>query len=156
VPQKILLASDTIAANVAYPELAPDRARVARAIDAVGLSEVVGECPQGIETLVGEGGKGLSGGQAQRVMLARAHYHAGAFVLLMDEGTSALDPETEQLALDSLRAKAREGAVVIMIAHRPAGAAMSDEVLVLDRGQLVAAGATETVMTTEAFHRVFV
>lgn len=151
MPQRLTLTPDSLAANVAYPDIVPDHARAEAALRLAGLSSLLAELPDGLETLVGEGGKGLSGGQAQRVMLARLHYHADSPVVLMDEGTSALDPEMERLALDSLRARANAGALVIMIAHRPAGARMADELIVLRDGSLVAAGPSIDVMKSSEF-----
>jgi ATP-binding cassette subfamily C protein CydD len=136
MPQKVQLVPDSVAANVAYPETQFDRARVEQALVKVGLRDVVTSMPSGIDTLVGEGGRGLSGGQAQRLLLARLWYARAPFVLV-DEGTSALDPELEGVVHGLLRELADQGAVVVTIAHRPAAAERADAVLRLDAGRLV-------------------
>jgi ABC-type transport system involved in cytochrome bd biosynthesis fused ATPase/permease subunit len=105
------------------------------AIDKVGLSSLVGSWDSGIKSKLGEGGVGLSGGQAQRVLLARLAYHDAPFVLV-DEGTSALDPETERRIQSLLRDLAQKGHVVITIAHRESVVEAADVVLRLEQGTL--------------------
>lgn len=136
MPQKVLLAPATLAENVAYPDASPDAARVRESLTRVGLASVVSSLPQGLDTRVGEGGAGLSGGQMQRILLARLWYRKAPWVLV-DEGTSALDPEVETLVHALLRDLAAGGAVVVTIAHRRAGAEAADEVLLLEAGRLV-------------------
>jgi ATP-binding cassette subfamily B protein len=109
--------------------------------------------PQGLRTDVGEGGKGLSGGQAQRVLLARLHYHRRPFVLV-DEGTSALDPEVEGVVYALLQELAAAGAVVITIAHRLAGALAADEVLLLDQGRLARSGPPQAVLGSPEYQAI--
>ena len=81
MPQKVILLPDSIAANVAYPEAA-DIARVEAALARVGLTELVAGLRGGVQTHVGEGGVGVSGGQAQRLLLARLWYQHQPFVLI--------------------------------------------------------------------------
>jgi ABC-type multidrug transport system fused ATPase/permease subunit len=150
MPQKVLLVPGTVAANVAYPDEAADAARVQAALERVGLAEVVQALPGGVETVVGEGGTGLSGGQAQRVLLARLWYQRSP-VVLVDEGTSALDPEVELLVHALLRELAAGGAAVVTIAHRPGVAEAADELLLLSRGRLVAHGPPREVMASPAY-----
>ncbi len=135
VPQKVLLLPGTVAANVAYPSEAFDQARVTAALAKVGMTKAVSELPLGIHAVVGEGGSGVSGGQAQRILLARLWYHKKPFVLV-DEGTSALDPEIERSIHALLRDLANDGAVVVTIAHRKSAAAAADHVLELANGRL--------------------
>lgn len=144
MPQKVQLAPATVAANVAYPLAVPDRARVAAALARVGLAEAVSEWPQGLDTPVGEGGHGVSGGQGQRILLARLCYHDAPFAFV-DEGTSALDPEVERLVYALLKDLAARGAAVVTIAHRPSAAAIADEILLMEKGRLVAAGAAKDI-----------
>lgn len=136
VPQKVLLFPGTVAENVAYPLESFDQAKVEAALAKVGMTEAVKSLPLGIHALVGEGGSGISGGQAQRLLLARLWYHKKPFVLV-DEGTSALDPEIEREIHALLRDLAKEGAVVVTIAHRKSAAAAADHVLELSLGRLV-------------------
>lgn len=135
MPQKVLLLPDSLAANVTYPEATGDSARINAALARVGLADLVASWPAGLETVIGEGGAGLSGGQAQRVLLARIAYHQAPFILV-DEGTSALDPETERRIQTLLRDFAAQGHVVITIAHRESVVEGADVVLRLELGAL--------------------
>jgi subfamily B ATP-binding cassette protein MsbA len=153
MPQKVQLVADTVAANVAYPEATLDLERVRTALTRVRLLAAIEALPQGLETLVGEGGSGLSGGQAQRVLLARLYYHRRPFVLV-DEGTSALDPEVEGLVYALLRELATDGAVVITIAHRLAGALAADQVLLLNHGRLAHHGSPSDVLNSSAYQAI--
>ena len=135
MPQKVLLLPESLAANVAYPESTWDDTKMVDAIDRVGLSTLVKSWEAGMHSKLGEGGVGLSGGQAQRVLLARLAYHDSPFVLV-DEGTSALDPETERRIQSLLRELAQKGHVVITIAHRESVVEAADVVLRLEHGAL--------------------
>ena len=136
VPQFVHLMPDTIAMNVAYPHCEADTLKVKNALTRVGLLEAVEELPQGMDTLVGYRGHGLSGGQMQRILLARIYYHRAPLVLI-GEGTSALDPELEQLVYATLREISAEGCIVLMIAHRLAAATIAHAVLYLKEGCLI-------------------
>ncbi|HEU4852534.1 MAG TPA: lipid A export permease/ATP-binding protein MsbA, partial [Telluria sp.] len=116
VSQNVVLFDDTLAANIAYGAAPIDEARLAAAIDAAHLGDVVAALPEGAATRIGENGMRLSGGQRQRVAIARAIYK-DAPILILDEATSALDNESEravQAALDTLMA----GRTTLVIAHR--------------------------------------
>ena len=95
VSQHVVLFDDTIAANIAYGDPAPDRARVLSAANAAHLDEVIASLPDGLETMIGDNGSRLSGGQRQRLAIARAIYK-DAPILILDEATSALDSESER------------------------------------------------------------
>ena len=120
----------------------------------VGFSVDPERLPQGVETLVGASALQLSGGQLQRLQLARLVYHHAPF-LLIDEGTSALDPELEKLVLSRAVEVARSGAVVIMIAHRRAAVDVADEVLVMEEGRIAVSGARSIIVDSTEFKRVF-
>ncbi len=119
VPQQIFLADDTVAANIAFG-VAPgdiDMAEVERAARIANLHDfVAGELEQGYDTLIGERGIRLSGGQRQRVGIARALYR-DPDLLIMDEGTSALDNITERAVMEAVNNLAR-AKTIILIAHR--------------------------------------
>jgi ATP-binding cassette subfamily C protein CydD len=123
------LLAGTIADNVALGDPAPDEGRVAEALRAAAAEEL------DPARQVGAGGAGLSGGQAQRVAVARALYRLrgrGGRVLILDEPTSALDAPTEQRLLASLRRVAQDGVAVLVASHREAAADAADGVLALD------------------------
>ncbi|MFF1574533.1 thiol reductant ABC exporter subunit CydD [Leifsonia sp. NPDC058292] len=120
------LIAGTVATNVALGDELPDAELVERALREAAASEIAPEL------VLGVGGTGLSGGQAQRVSLARALYRlrsCGCGVLLLDEPTSALDGTTEAQVISSLRAVSAEGVSVLVISHRPAVVAAADDVL---------------------------
>lgn len=151
VSQEPVLFSGTVADNLRYgdPSASSERLRIA-AQDASAL-EFIEALPQGFYTPLGPGGVQLSGGQRQRLAIARALLKNPA-VLLLDEATSALDAESERLvqqALDRLMV----GRTSIVIAHRLATVIAADRLLVLDGGQLVAAGTHAELITTSALYR---
>jgi ABC-type multidrug transport system fused ATPase/permease subunit len=147
VPQHIFLADDTVAANIAFGEVAGrmNHAAVERAARMAQLHDfVTNELPRGYDTPVGERGIRLSGGQRQRLGLARALYGNPA-VLVLDEATSALDNETEAAviqALDELRA----GCTVIMIAHRLTTVRCCDFLVRMEDGRVTASGTPDKVL----------
>ncbi|MEO7497212.1 MAG: ATP-binding cassette domain-containing protein, partial [Massilia sp.] len=138
VSQNVVLFDDTLAANIAYGVARIDPARLAAAVKAAHLSEVVAGLPEGVETRIGENGMRLSGGQRQRVAIARAIYK-DAPILILDEATSALDNESEravQAALDTLMA----GRTTLVIAHRLSTVERADRIVVLEQGRIVESG----------------
>ena len=140
VPQNPGMVSGTIAQNVALgvePELI-DVDRVVEVLQQAGLWDVIQGLPEGMDTSLGEQSDALSGGQIQRLGLARALYTRPR-LLLLDEATSALDAETEAgiaQTIDSLRGQT----TLIVIAHRLSTIQHADTVFVIDEGQLIASG----------------
>jgi subfamily B ATP-binding cassette protein MsbA len=149
VPQTIALAPLSIAENVSYPDAAVDTVKLQKALVAAGMEREIAAMPDGAETIVGESGQALSGGQMQRLLLARAFYHDNPFVLI-DEGTSALDPGKELIVLHGCKELARAGRCVIMIAHRPKALEYADCVLVLADGKRVAWGSPDDAQVKSA------
>jgi len=138
VPQDTVLFNDTIRYNIAYGR--PD-ARVAEIEEAARLAQIhdfVARLPDGYETKVGERGLKLSGGEKQRVAIARVILKAPD-ILIFDEATSALDSATEQEIQTSLRQVSAERTTVV-IAHRLSTIIEADEILVLDHGRIVERG----------------
>jgi ABC-type multidrug transport system fused ATPase/permease subunit len=134
-PQKVLLLPGTVGENISYPLKDFDPKMAEDCLKRVGMSEVIERLPKGIYTPIGTGGSGLSGGQAQRIMLARLWYHQSPLVFI-DEGTSALDPVIEQLVYTLLKDLRDLGSIVISIAHRRSMLQIADEVLTLEDGCL--------------------
>lgn len=144
VSQHVVLFDDTIAANIAYGDPAPDRARVLSAANAAHLDEVIASLPDGLETMIGDNGSRLSGGQRQRLAIARAIYK-DAPILILDEATSALDSESEravQAALDELM----KGRTTLVIAHRLSTIERADRIAVLAEGQIVELGSHQELL----------
>jgi ATP-binding cassette, subfamily C, bacterial CydCD len=133
VPQRPHLFASSIAENVRLGRQDASEEELAGAIAAAGLSDVVSRLPDGLDTVLGERGAGLSAGERQRIALARA-FLRDAPLLLLDEPTANLDGQTEQVVLDAVRRLSR-GRTVILVAHRPALLEMSDRVVDLGREQ---------------------
>jgi subfamily B ATP-binding cassette protein MsbA len=144
VSQNVVLFDDTLAANIAYGVERIDYERLAAAVKAAHLTDVVARLPDGVESMIGENGMRLSGGQRQRVAIARAIYK-DAPILILDEATSALDNESEravQAALDTLMA----GRTTIVIAHRLSTIERADRIVVMEAGGIVEQGTHDELL----------
>lgn len=129
VPQRPYLFAGTIAENVRLARHEADDAEVLAALREAGAEDFVAALPQGVHTVLGEDGAGLSAGQRQRIALARA-FLADRPLLLLDEPTAALDGETEAGIVDAVRRLAR-GRTVLLVVHRPALLSVADRVVEL-------------------------
>ncbi|MFE9722058.1 thiol reductant ABC exporter subunit CydD [Streptomyces sp. NPDC005794] len=132
VPQRPHLFAGTIAENVRLARPDADDAAVMTALREADAYDFVDALPDGVGTLLGEDGAGLSAGQRQRLALARA-FLADRPLLLLDEPTASLDGETEAGIVDAVRRLA-EGRTVLLVVHRPALLAVADRVVVLEPG----------------------
>lgn len=144
VSQNVVLFDDTLRSNIAYGVEHVDEARLAAAIHAAHLDDVVARLPEGVDTMIGENGMRLSGGQRQRVAIARALYK-DAPILILDEATSALDNESEravQAALDTLMA----GRTTFVIAHRLSTIEGADLIVVMEHGRIVEQGTHDELL----------
>lgn len=150
VPQAIFLIDGSIASNIAFgtPNDAIDMERVLDAARRANVSEFVELLPERYETLVGERGIRLSGGQRQRLGIARALYKR-ANVLVLDEATSALDDTTEKTVMEGIEKLDRD-LTILIIAHRVSTLATCDELIRLERGQIVARGPYEEIANMPA------
>jgi thiol reductant ABC exporter CydD subunit len=138
VPQYPYLFNDTLAANIRLGRPEAGLAEIQQAAQQANLDAFICSLPQGYETHIGEQGTRLSGGQAQRLALARA-FLKDAPILLLDEPAANLDPEQESLLLDSLD-RLRQGRTVLTIAHRTLTAERADRVIAMENGQVIALG----------------
>ena len=138
VPQDSVLFNDTLAYNIAYGAEGADEQLVAQAAADAALMPLIERLPDGFQTMVGERGLKLSGGEKQRVAIARTLVKNPP-ILLLDEATSALDTRTEQEILATLE-RLERGRTTIAIAHRLSTVADADRILVLEHGQLVESG----------------
>jgi len=144
VPQKPYLFHDTLAANIRIGKPDATYEQVIRAARLAHLHEFIKTLPEKYETVIGEGGARLSGGQAQRLALARA-FLKDAPILILDEPTSSLDPETESLLEEATR-QLMQGRTVITIAHRLTTVFQADRIIVLEKGQVLEGGTHEELM----------
>ncbi|MCF6271841.1 MAG: ABC transporter ATP-binding protein/permease [Rhodobacteraceae bacterium] len=138
VPQDTVLFNDTVGYNIAYGREGASQDEVIEAARAAQIHDFIMSLPEGYDTPVGERGLKLSGGEKQRVGIARTLLKNPP-ILLLDEATSALDSETEQGILESLRAMG-QGRSVITIAHRLSTVIDADKIVVLEKGHVVEEG----------------
>jgi ATP-binding cassette, subfamily B, heavy metal transporter len=144
VPQDTVLFNDTIYYNIAYGRTGATPDQVKTAAKAAQIHDFVESLPMGYETTVGERGLKLSGGEKQRVGIARTLLKNPP-ILLLDEATSALDSETEYDIQDSLIQMGR-GRTVLTIAHRLSTVVHADRIVVLEKGQIVEQGRHDELM----------
>jgi subfamily B ATP-binding cassette protein MsbA len=137
VSQDVSLFNDSVAANVALGETI-DRERVRKALAAANLLEFTEGLPQGMDTVVGHNASEFSGGQRQRLAIARAIYR-DAPILILDEATSALDSESERLVQQSLETLMR-GRTSLVIAHRLSTIERASRIVALEAGRVVEQG----------------
>ena len=144
VPQDVVLFNDTIRYNIGYarPDATEDELR--DAARRAQLLEFIDSLPEGWNTRVGERGLKLSGGEKQRVGIARVIL-ADPAILVLDEATSALDSATEEAVQDALE-EAAEGRTTLMVAHRLSTVKSADEILVLEAGRVIERGDHATLL----------
>ncbi|MEO1119695.1 MAG: ABC transporter ATP-binding protein/permease [Pseudomonadota bacterium] len=138
VPQDTVLFNDTIGYNIAYAQPEATREEIEAAARAAQIDTFIAQLPQGYETVVGERGLKLSGGEKQRVAIARTILK-NPRILILDEATSALDSRTEQGIQEALRALSKDR-TVITIAHRLSTIVEADDILVLEAGRVIERG----------------
>ncbi len=144
VPQDTVLFNDTIGYNIAYGRPGATRSEVEDSAKAAQIHDFILSLPQGYDTVVGERGLKLSGGEKQRVGIARTLLKNPP-ILLLDEATSALDSETEQGIQEALKAMGK-GRSVITIAHRLSTVVHADQIIVLERGLVVERGTHDELL----------
>lgn len=138
VMQEGYIFSDTIANNIAISDTAPDIAKIKEAAKISNLDSFVEALPLGYNTIVGTEGMGLSSGQKQRILIARAVYKNSKYIIF-DEATNALDANNEKIIMDNLNA-IFVNKTVIVVAHRLSTVKNADNIIVLDHGKIVEMG----------------
>ena len=144
MPQDPVLFNDTLGYNIRYGDMQAADEKVQEVIEQSTLHEVVRRMPKGLETTVGERGMKLSGGEKQRVSIARAMLKDTP-ILLCDEPTSSLDASTEYDIMSQLKALGR-GRTTIIVAHRLSTIQDADLIIVLDNGAVAEIGTHESLL----------
>jgi ATP-binding cassette subfamily B protein len=139
VPQRIDLFAGNVLENIALGDYQPDMQKVVNICNKLGMMSFVESLPNGFGTYLGENGAVLSGGQKQRIAIARALYRDPE-VLILDEATASLDPDSEQFVRQTIRILATMGKTIIFITHRLAAVQDFDCLFVLEKGKLIEEG----------------
>ena len=152
--QNVYLFHDTIANNIRFGQPDAPMEKVIEAAKKACCHEFIEALPEGYDTVIGEGGASLSGGEKQRISIARAMMK-DAPVIFLDEATANVDPENENDLMKAIQALTKEK-TVIMIAHRLKTVEHADQILVIDHGKVVQQGTHENLMKEEGIYRSFI
>jgi ATP-binding cassette, subfamily C, bacteriocin exporter len=144
VPQQLNLFSGNIVDNIAVGDLQPDMERILAIIQQLGLVPFIEKLPEGFNTQVGENGTSLSGGEKQRLAIARALYK-NPEILVFDEATSSLDSESEQYVKAVIQNLKQEGKTILIIAHRLSTVIDADKIAILENGVLIEEGTHDSL-----------
>jgi ATP-binding cassette subfamily B protein len=151
--QNVYLFHDTIENNIRFGNPDATKEQVIAAAKRARCHEFITELPEGYQTLVGEGGSTLSGGEKQRISIARAILK-DAPIIILDEATSSVDPENEHELLGAIRELTR-GKTLISIAHRLTTVRDADQILVIDEGRIAQRGTHKQLMGQEGIYQRF-
>lgn len=146
VTQKTRLFRGTIADNIAYGQSWTSREKIVAAAKAATADLFIDEMPEGYDTHLGEGGEGVSGGQAQRLCIARAVLRDPA-IMILDEATSQVDTTSEALIAEAME-HITQGRTTLVIAHRMSTIVHADRIVVMDHGKVVGVGKHEELIKT--------
>ncbi|MCO6414257.1 MAG: ABC transporter ATP-binding protein/permease [Thiogranum sp.] len=151
VPQDTVLFNDTLEYNIAYARPGAAREEIERAAMAANIHDFIMSLPQGYDTVVGERGLKLSGGEKQRVAIARVILK-NPKILVFDEATSSLDSHSEQAIMESLRSAA-ENHTTLAIAHRLSTIIDADQILVMEQGRIVERGRHQDLLSQHGLYK---
>lgn len=145
VMQEGYIFSDTIAGNIGISDENPDMERIRKAADIANIEEFINSLPLRYNTRIGDEGHGLSTGQKQRLLIARAVYKDAEYILF-DEATNSLDANNERVIMDKLQTYFR-GKTVVIVAHRLSTVKNADKIVVLEKGRTIECGTHEELVT---------
>ena len=151
--QKVYLFNDTIESNIKFGKPNATHAEVVEAAKRARCHDFIEALPQGYETMIGEAGSTLSGGEKQRISIARAILKDAPIVIL-DEATSSVDPENEKALLDAIF-ELTKNKTLISIAHRLSTVRTADQIIVIDQGHIVQKGTHKELAEKEGIYRTF-
>jgi len=150
VPQDTVLFNDSLFENVKYGNTRASKAQVEKAVELSHLSDFIASLPKGYETVVGERGLKLSGGEKQRVAIARTILKNPA-ILVFDEATSSLDSHSEQAILKAIKDIAKDHTSLV-IAHRLSTIVDADNIIVLHKGEIIEQGDHQTLLSKDGHY----
>lgn len=151
VPQQIELFAGSIIENIALGDFEPDMQKIMQLCDQLGIKDFIEKLPNAYLTQIGEHGVSLSGGEKQRIAIARALYK-NPEILIFDEATSSLDSISEKYVKRTLSALAKEGKTIIIIAHRLSTVKHADTIIVLENGKMMESGIHDQLIHTEGIY----
>ena len=154
VVQNVYLFHDTVSNNIRFGQPDAPMEKVVEAAKKARCHDFIMKLPQGYETVIGEGGGSLSGGERQRLSIARAMMK-DAPIIVLDEATANVDPENEEELMAAISELTREK-TVILIAHRLKTVRHADQILVVDKGQIVQRGTHDELMAQDGVYRRFI
>lgn len=152
--QSVYLFQDTIANNIRFGQPEAPMEQVIEAAKKACCHDFIMQLPEGYDTVIGEGGASLSGGEKQRISIARA-IMKDAPVIILDEATANVDPENEKELVEAIEALTKEK-TILMIAHRLKTVRNADQILVVDKGKIVQKGTHGELMEEEGIYKRFV
>ena len=154
VSQEVILFNDTVKNNISYGQPETKETDIISAAKSANAMEFIDSLPEGLDTVIGERGIKLSGGQKQRLSIARAIIKNPP-VLILDEATSSLDSESEKLVQQAIEQLMKDRTVLV-IAHRLSTVKNADEIIVLEKGQVVEMGNHETLIKKgQTYHKLY-
>ena len=142
--------SDTIANNIGISDESPDIERVRCAAEIANIEDFIDTLPLGYNTKIGADGNGISTGQKQRLLIARAAYKNAKF-LFFDEATNSLDANNERTIMERLE-KLFENKTVVVVAHRLSTVKNADNIIVLDKGSVVEQGTHQELTSKRGYY----
>lgn len=142
IPQQIHLFNGNVIENIALGDLNPNMENVIQICTSLGIIKFIEQLPSGFKTYIGENGASLSGGEKQRIAIARALYRKPE-ILILDEATSSLDSTSENYVQQTLKGIIKEGKTIIIIAHRLSTVINANKIAVLEKGRLIEEGSHE-------------
>tara|TARA_B100000131_G_scaffold265255_1_gene262734 strand:- start:261 stop:1181 length:921 start_codon:yes stop_codon:yes gene_type:complete len=151
VTQNSILFNDTIKNNISYGNKKVSDEQILKAVDSANLNDLINKLPKGLNTIIGENGVKLSGGEKQRLSIARAIIK-NPEILILDEATASLDSESEKkvhTAIDNVI----KNRTVIIIAHRLSTIINSDNILVMNDGKIIESGSHDDLLKNEGYYK---
>ncbi len=152
--QSVYLFADTIESNIKFGRQGASREEVVEAAKKACCHDFIMQLPDGYDTVIGEGGASLSGGEKQRISIARA-IMKDAPIIILDEATANVDPENEKELVGAVEALTKEK-TIIMIAHRLKTVRHADQIVVVDKGRIAQLGTHEQLVAQEGIYKRFV